>query len=130
MNEERFATDLSTSIEQLDVDIDNRADEVEKLHALQVRILGQATRLVKPGGRLVYVTCSMLARENEASADAFEAAHPEFKPVPVADLLAAPQLTEAAQVRIAEWASGARLRLSPASADTDGFFAAVYQRAV
>ena len=103
-------------------------EEVEKLHALQVRILSQATKLVKPGGRLVYVTCSMLARENEASADAFEAANPEFRPVPVADLLSAPQLSDAARTKLAELASGARLRLSPATADTDGFFAAVYER--
>ncbi|KAK0330493.1 Secreted beta-glucosidase sun1, partial [Friedmanniomyces endolithicus] len=59
------------------------AEEVDRLHALQVRILGQAAKLVKPGGRLVYVTCSMLSRENEASADAFEAAHPEFRPVSI-----------------------------------------------
>ena len=104
-------------------------EEVEKLHALQVRILSQATKLVKPGGRLVYVTCSMLARENEASADAFEAANPDFRPVAVADVLSAPQLADAARARFAELASGARLRLSPATADTDGFFAAVYQRA-
>lgn len=105
------------------------AEEVDKVHALQVRILGQAGKLVKPGGRLVYVTCSMLARENEASADAFEAANPDFRPVPVADVLSAPQLTDAARARFAQLASGARLRLSPASADTDGFFAAVYERA-
>ena len=104
------------------------AEEVEKLHALQVRILSQATKLVKPGGRLVYVTCSLLARENEASVDAFEAANPEFRPVPVADLLSAPQLSDAARTKLAELASGARLRLSPATADTDGFFAAVYER--
>ena len=80
------------------------AEEVERLHALQVRILGQAAKLVKPGGRLAYVTCSMLSRENEASADAFEAAHPGFAPV------------------------GARRRLSPASTHTDGFFFALYER--
>lgn len=80
------------------------ADEVERLHALQVRILGQAAKLVKPGGRLAYATCSMLSRENEASADAFEAAHPDFAPV------------------------GARRRLSPASTHTDGFFFALYER--
>ena len=80
------------------------AEEVERLHALQVRILGQAARLVKPGGRLAYVTCSMLSRENEASADAFEAAYPDFAPV------------------------GARRRLSPASTNTDGFFFALYER--
>lgn len=86
--------------------------EVEKLHGLQVRILGQAAKLVKPGGRMLYVTCSMLTRENEASADAFEAAHPEFRPV----ALDHPK------------AAGARLRLSPASTNTDGFFAALYER--
>lgn len=80
------------------------AEEVERLHALQVRILGQAAKLVKPGGRLAYVTCSMLSRENEASADAFETAHPEFAPV------------------------GARRRLSPAATNTDGFFFALYER--
>ena len=91
------------------------AEEVEKLHGLQVRILGQAAKLVKPGGRLVYVTCSMLARENEASVDAFEAANSEFRPVAVAELLAAGQLTDAARAKFAELVDGARLRLSPAS---------------
>jgi 16S rRNA (cytosine967-C5)-methyltransferase len=79
-------------------------DEVARLHGLQVAILGRAARLVKPGGRLVYVTCSMLTAENEASADAFEARHPAFTPIRT------------------------RLRLSPASTNTDGFFAAVYER--
>lgn len=81
------------------------AEEVERLHALQVRILGQAAKLVRPGGRLAYVTCSMLTRENEASAEAFEAAHPGFRPL------------------------GERRRLSPASTNTDGFFFALYERA-
>lgn len=88
------------------------ADEVERLHALQVRILGQAAKLVRPGGRILYVTCSMLSRENEASADAFEAAHPEFRPVALDHPVAV----------------GHRLRLSPASTNTDGFFAALYER--
>lgn len=104
-------------------------EEVERLHALQVRILQQAALLVKPGGRLVYVTCSMLSRENEATAAAFEAAHPGFRPVPVGEALANPGLTGAARDRLAALAEGHRLRLSPASAHTDGFFAALYERA-
>ena len=88
-------------------------EEVQRLHALQVRILGQAARLVKPGGRLAYVTCSMLTAENEASVDAFEAAHPGFSPVAVS----------------APWGGeAARLRLSPATTGTDGFFFALYER--
>ena len=101
------------------------AEEVEKLHALQVRILGQAAKLVKPGGRLVYVTCSMLSRENEASAAAFEAAHPEFRPVPI---LAA-DAGGAGDSGLGPFADGHRLRLSPATTNTDGFFVAAYERA-
>ena len=91
------------------------ADEVERLHALQVRILGQAAKLVRPGGRLLYVTCSMLSRENEASADAFEAAHPQFRPVAIPSPVTGGGVSH-------------RLRLSPASTNTDGFFAALYER--
>ena len=92
-----------------------KPDEVERLHALQVRILDQAAKLVKPGGRLAYVTCSVLTRENEASADAFEAAHPDMRPVAVTP----------------PWADGPmmRVRLSPGATDTDGFFLALYERA-
>jgi len=105
-----------------------KADEIERLHALQLRILAQAAALVKPGGRLVYVTCSILTRENEAVADAFEAAHPGFHPLAVAGLLDTPTLTQAARTALAAAASGGRLRLSPASTQTDGFFAAIYER--
>ena len=105
-----------------------KVDEVERLHALQLRILAQAVALVKPGGRLAYVTCSMLTRENEATADAFEAAHPDFQPLPVAATLGSANLTDAARERLAANAAGHRLRLSPASTNTDGFFLALYER--
>lgn len=106
-----------------------KPSEVERLHALQVQILDRASALVKPGGRLVFVTCSMLRGENEATADAFEENHPEFAPVPVAQALNASTLTDAARERLGALADGGhRLRLSPASTGTDGFFAAVYER--
>ncbi|NJC41997.1 16S rRNA (cytosine967-C5)-methyltransferase [Brevundimonas alba] len=105
-----------------------KPDEVERLHVLQLRILDQAVQLVKPGGRLAYVTCSMLTRENEATTEAFEAAHPDFQPLPVADALASPDLTDAARERLGSAAAGHRLRLSPASTHTDGFFLALYER--
>lgn len=104
-------------------------EEVERLHALQVRILSQASQLVKPGGRLVYVTCSMLSRENEASVAAFEAAHPEFAPVSVASALSDAALNSEGAATLAAKADGHRLRLSPASTNTDGFFVALYERA-
>ncbi|PQZ77378.1 MULTISPECIES: RsmB/NOP family class I SAM-dependent RNA methyltransferase [unclassified Brevundimonas] len=106
-----------------------KPSEVERLHALQVQILDRASALVKPGGRLVFVTCSMLRGENEATADAFEENHPEFAPVPLAEALNAANLTDAARERLGALAAGGhRLRLSPASTGTDGFFAAVYER--
>ena len=106
-----------------------KPEEVERLHGLQVQILDRAAQLVKPGGRLVFVTCSMLRAENEASAEAFEAAHPDFRPVPVARMLDTDLLTHEGKARLGKLAEGHRLRLSPASSGTDGFFAAVYERA-
>ena len=94
-------------------------EEVERLHALQTRIMSQAAKLVKVGGRIAYVTCSMLTRENEDTAAAFEAAHPNFKPVAI----------ETTGHAIASQAKGHQLRLSPYSTNTDGFFFALYERA-
>ena len=91
---------------------------LENLLALQGEILASAARLVKPGGRLVYATCSMLPAENEAQVAAFLAAHPAFRVTPLGE--AAPQLTDSAHPDY--------LSLTPARHDTDGFFAAVMQR--
>lgn len=91
---------------------------LENLVALQARILASAARLVKPGGRLVYATCSLLPEENEAQVAAFLAAHPAFHAVPLSKV--APQVTGSAHPDY--------LSLTPARHDTDGFFAAVLQR--
>ena len=50
------------------------------------RILASAARLVKPGGRLVYATCSLLEAENGAQVAQFLAAHPDFRQVPLAQV--------------------------------------------
>jgi 16S rRNA (cytosine967-C5)-methyltransferase len=89
---------------------------LEALVALQGRILASAARLVKPGGRLVYATCSLLIEENEDRVAAFLSAHPGFRLVPLAE--AAPHLA----------GLGDQLSLTPARHETDGFFAAVLQR--
>ncbi len=91
---------------------------MDNLLSLQVRILASAARLVKPGGRLVYATCSMLSEENEDQVAAFLAGHPAFRVVPLHE--AAPRLTNSAHPDY--------LSLTPARHDTDGFFAAVMQR--
>ncbi|MBT9386166.1 RsmB/NOP family class I SAM-dependent RNA methyltransferase [Pseudooceanicola sp. CBS1P-1] len=90
---------------------------LDSLIALQARILSSAARLVKPGGRLVYATCSLLPEENEAQVDAFLAAHPDFRILPLSE--AAPGIASAHPVH---------LSLTPARHDTDGFFAAILLR--
>ena len=97
---------------------------VAELQAKQQAILAGAARLLAPGGRLVYATCSLLAAENEQAVAAFDAAHAsEFEPLPVAPLLAACGVTDADAL-----VAGPCLRLWPHRHRTDGFFAAVWQR--
>ncbi len=97
---------------------------VAALQAMQGKILASAARLLKPGGRLVYATCSLLAAENEDVVAAFDAAHgAEFEPVPAQAALEAARVEQAATL-----VSGPYLRLWPQRHQTDGFFAAVWQR--
>jgi 16S rRNA (cytosine967-C5)-methyltransferase len=91
---------------------------IEELAAKQARILEAAAPLVKAGGRLVYATCSLLREENEAIADAFAAAHPEFEALSCGELLASQRIAM----------EGERLRLWPHRHGTDGFFAAAFAR--
>ena len=58
-----------------------------ELNAKQRAILAAAASLVKPGGRLVYGTCSLLAEENEDIVTEFLAAHPDFQLVPASEIL-------------------------------------------
>jgi len=92
---------------------------IEELAAKQERILQAAARLLKPGGRLVYATCSILQEENEAMVEGFQRSAPEFKFLSCAGLLAAQKIP---------LDSGERLRLWPHLHGTDGFFAAALER--
>jgi 16S rRNA (cytosine967-C5)-methyltransferase len=99
-----------------------RPEDLADLTALQAEILDSAQRLVKPGGRLVYVTCSLLAEENEQQVAHFLAGHPAFSLLPVGSVWRAVIGTEAP-------AEGEMLRLTPARHGTDGFFVALIERA-
>jgi len=92
---------------------------VAELAAKQSRILNAAAKLLKPGGRLVYATCSVLAEENEAVADRFASEHPEFMALSCTELLSAQRIA---------LETGERLRLWPHRHGTDGFFAAAFER--
>ena len=92
----------------------------------QMETLETAARFVKPGGRIVYVTCSVLKAENEDRVAAFLEARADFLP------LGAAQMARAAGLpALAEQASalGAGLRLSPLRTATDGFYVAALTRA-
>ncbi len=97
---------------------------VAELQVKQAAILASAARLVKPGGRLVYATCSLLEVENEGIAEAFTAAHDSsFSVMPALDALSRAQIGEAGTL-----VRGNYLRLWPHRHATDGFFAAVWER--
>jgi 16S rRNA (cytosine967-C5)-methyltransferase len=95
--------------------------DLEELRALQVSIIDSAARLVKPGGRLVYATCSFLREENEAQVERFLAASPDFVLVPAAKVWRA-------KIAGKYPAPGEMLRLTPARHGTDGFFVAILER--
>ncbi len=97
---------------------------LEELKVKQTAILDSAARLLKPGGRLVYATCSVIPDENEGIADAFTAAHTDFVPLNAAEALSSAGVENAADLVT----PAGYLRLWPHKHSTDGFFAAVWQK--
>jgi 16S rRNA (cytosine967-C5)-methyltransferase len=85
-------------------------DRVERLAAIQAHVLEVGAALVKPGGALVYIVCSLLDEEGAGQVAAFLALHPGW----TVDALDLP----------AGRAHGGGVRLTPAHDATDGFFVA------
>ena len=102
-----------------------RPGALEQRIADQDQTLAAAARFVKPQGRILYATCSLLREENEDRIGAFLAANPAFQAVPGEAMVAAAGLP-----RLAAFAStlGPGVRLSPAASGTDGFFIALLTR--
>ncbi len=103
-------------------DLKSRQDVagLAELNTKQRSILAAAAALVKPGGRLVYGTCSLLTEENEDIVDEFLARHADFRLVPAGEVLT--------RQGIAIPGTEQYLRLYPHLHDTDGFFAAVLEK--
>ncbi len=108
-----------------------RPEDIEALALIQRELLETCLRYVKPGGALVYSTCTISKTENEAVASAFTAAHPEFLPDDVSRFLPGGQTLSLgigipkSDVRLPD---AGTLQLLPAMYNTDGFFAARWVR--
>ena len=96
-------------------------ESITELVAKQTGILRAAARLVRPGGRLVYATCSLLPEENQAIVDDFLANDPSFVLLNAKDILARSGIDVADQ-------SNDCLQLWPHHHRTDGFFAAALEK--
>jgi 16S rRNA (cytosine967-C5)-methyltransferase len=112
-------TGLGTLRRNPDLKWRQNPSDLADLQDKQRRILEAAAKLLKPGGRLVYATCSMLAEENDAIVDGFLLAYPQFRALDCQGLLAAQGI---------DLDCGERLRLAPHRHGTDGFFAAALER--
>jgi len=102
--------------------------DIEAMAASQAAILQSAARLLKPGGRLVYATCSMLRQENESVAEAFGAANANFVPQDAVQVLADLGVESSELLCTRACAGYGYLRLWPHLHGTDAFFAAIWQR--
>ena len=105
-----------------DARLRTRPEDLAELVAVQHQILDTASELVRPGGRLVYATCSLLPQENEEQMDRFLARAPGFVPVPLERLWAS------LRPGVGAPCAGPWLSLSPGAQGTDGFFCAVLER--
>src|ERR1700681_2776927 len=95
----------------------------------QIEVLDRAAALVKPGGRIAYITCSVLLPENGEQIRGFVARHPEFAVVPPAQT-AAVLWDKAEEFSAATLQSAEGLLMTPRRTGTDGFFVSVLQRTV
>ncbi|HEU0154106.1 MAG TPA: 16S rRNA (cytosine(967)-C(5))-methyltransferase RsmB [Arenimonas sp.] len=100
---------------QPDIKWHRRADDIPALVAQQARLLEALWPLLRPGGRLLYATCSVLVAENAGQVDHFLAAHPDAAARPLDDRFGR--------------ASGAGRQRLPGEDGMDGFFYALLQKA-
>ena len=117
-------------------DARTRLAETDLLELIQKQasILDTAHTLVRPGGRLIYATCSLLTEENEEQVFAFLSRRPDFALVPLAQVWPSPggmvpgESSSGGAFPAGVACAGEMLSLTPARHGTDGFFAAVLER--
>jgi len=97
-------------------------EQVARLQQVQLALLVGAIRLLKPGGRLIYSTCSILAQENQQLVQRFVAEHPQLRVLEAAPILTAQDIALEGVQRFAPW-----FVMLPHLHGSDGFFAAVME---
>lgn len=106
-----------------------RPGALEKRRTEQLAALALAAPLVRPGGRLVYVTCSVLPAENDMAVTAFLNANPQFRSVaPQASTAASLPADQAQSLLSACRLQRHGLQMSPAMTGCDGFYIALLER--
>ncbi len=98
-------------------------DRLAEHQSLQAWLIDDGARHTKPGGRLIYATCSLLMSENEDVARAFLERHPDFRRVPAAQAWKDAGLFAPPPLGVGEY-----FRASPYRTATDGFFACIIER--
>lgn len=106
------------------------AEQVGELTEVQTKILDAAAPLVRPGGVLVYATCSLLIQENSAIQQAFSEKYPEFEVVNPIQQLAAVGIDLPANAVTLGATGLPGLQLQPHHHNTDGFFAAIWRKKI
>ncbi|MFF5993263.1 16S rRNA (cytosine(967)-C(5))-methyltransferase RsmB [Lysinibacillus sp. KU-BSD001] len=101
-----------------DIKYTKREEDLESLQTIQLAILDNAVQVLKPGGRLVYSTCTVDKRENEGTVEAFLTAHPEME---------SEALTNLPEKLLAKQNSG-MLQVFPQDFGSDGFFVAAFRK--
>jgi 16S rRNA (cytosine967-C5)-methyltransferase len=104
-----------------------RPGALEERLAQQVELLDRAAALVKPGGRIAYVTCSVLGEENGAQVRDFLSRHPEFMVTPPREVAAAVLSEKAESFCAAALTAPEGVLMTPRRTDTDGFYVALLQ---
>lgn len=100
-------------------------DQLQQRLGEQSEIMDAAAQLVKPGGTLIYVTCSVLPQENAHQITAFVERHSDFAPLNMHDVWSE---TFGGGMPTPKYTGDEGLMLSPASTDTDGFFISVLRK--
>ncbi len=93
-------------------------ESVAELNQKQASLIRAGAKLLKPGGRLVYATCSLLRAENQDILEGFQAEHPAFRLIPAGEVLASQRIP---------LPMGGYLEMDPVRHHTDGFFAAILE---